>query len=173
MPNLEINWKGVHKLLKGLKTFKATLADSIPDVILKAAANQLSQSSLYRYAKPRDQLERCPLTAQRLEYYSLVFGRVRLASWNRLKPSSKIFHWPFQGGTFLWTFYFFLSCVCYAFVCVCWYVPCVHLLGKGWPLVYHLWCLTVSLLLSHWYSGSCVVFDCIDSWSLHPYLLSR
>ena len=31
----------------------------------------------------------------------------------------------------LWIFYFFLSCVCYAFVCVCLYVPCGHLLGKG------------------------------------------
>ena len=27
--------------------------------------------------------------------------------------------------------WFFLSCVCYAFVCVCLYVPCGHLLGKG------------------------------------------
>ena len=26
-----------------------------------------------------------------------------------------------------------------------------------------LWCLTVSLLLSHWYPGSGVVLDCIDS----------
>ena len=26
---------------------------------------------------------------------------------------------------------FFLSCVCYAFVCVCLFVPCGHLLGKG------------------------------------------
>ena len=27
------------------------------------------------------------------------------------------------------------------------------------------------LSLSHWYPGSGVVLDCIDSWSLHPYLL--
>ena len=27
----------------------------------------------------------------------------------------------------------------------------------------------VSLSLSHWYPGSGVVLDCIDSWSLHPY----
>ena len=26
---------------------------------------------------------------------------------------------------------FFLSCVCYAFVCVCLFVPCGHLLGKA------------------------------------------
>ena len=30
---------------------------------------------------------------------------------------------------------------------------------------------TMSLPLSHWYPGSGVVLDCIDSWSLHPYLL--
>ena len=66
---------------------------------------------------------------------------------------------------------FFLSCVCYVFVRVCWYVPCGHLLGKGWPLGSRLWCLTVSLSLSHWYPGSGVVHVCIDSWSLHPYLL--
>ena len=29
---------------------------------------------------------------------------------------------------------------------------------------------TVSLSLSHWYPGSGVVLDWIDSWSLHPYL---
>ena len=46
------------------------------------------------------------------------------------------------------------------------------LLGKGWPLGSRLWCLTVSLSLSNWYPGSGVVLDCIDSWSLHPYLLS-
>ena len=30
---------------------------------------------------------------------------------------------------------------------------------------------SVSLSLSHWYPGSGVVLDCIDSWSLHHYLL--
>ena len=48
---------------------------------------------------------------------------------------------------------------------------CAHLLGKGWSLGSRLWCLTVSLSLSYWYPGSGVVLDCIDSWSLHPYLL--
>ena len=43
----------------------------------------------------------------------------------------------------------FLSCVCYAFVRVCLYVTCGHLLGKGWPLRSRLWCLTLSLSLSH------------------------
>ena len=92
---------------------------------------------------------------------------------NRCKPSSKIVYWPFQGGTSfvdLWSF--FLSCVCYVFVCVCLYVLCGHLLGNGWPVGSRLWCLTVSLLLSHWYPGSDVVLDYIDSWSMHPYFYS-
>ena len=67
---------------------------------------------------------------------------------------------------------FFLSCVCYAFARNCLYVPCGHLLGKCWPLGSRLWCQTVSLSLFHWYPGSGVVLDCIDSWILHPYLLS-
>ena len=70
----------------------------------------------------------------------------------------------------LWIFYVFLSCVRYAFVHFCLYVPCGHLLRKGWPFGSRLWCITVSLSLSHWYPGSGVVLDCIDSFSLHPYL---
>ena len=76
--------------------------------------------------------------------------------------------WYFFCGSFMG---FFLSCVCYAFGRVCLYVHCGHLLGKGWPLGSRLWCLTVSLSLFHWYPGSGVVLDCIDSWSLHTYLL--
>ena len=99
--------------------------------------------------------------------------RVRLAPLNRFKPSSKIFYWPFQGGTsFVDLLCFcYVLCLLYVFVRVCLYVLCGHLLGKGWPLGFRLWCRTVSLSLSHWYPGSGVVLDCIDSWSLHPYLL--
>ena len=89
---------------------------------------------------------------------------------NWFKPSSKIFYWPFQGGTSLWIFYVFF-CLVFAlplYVRVCLYEPCGHLLGKGWPLGSCLWCLTVILLLSHWYPRSGVVLDCIDSWSLPP-----
>ena len=58
----------------------------------------------------------------------------------------------------------FFSILCLlAFVRVCLFVPCGHLLGKGLLLCTHLWRLTVSLLLSHWYPGSGVVLDCIDS----------
>ena len=58
---------------------------------------------------------------------------------------------------------FFLSCVCYAFVRVCLFVPGGHLLGKGRSLGSRLWCITVSLSLSNWYPGIGVVLDCIDS----------
>ena len=68
----------------------------------------------------------------------------------------------------LWVF---LSCVCYAFVRVFLFVPRGHLLGKGCLLGCRLWCITVRLSLSHWYPGSGVVLDSIDSCSLHPYLL--
>ena len=34
-----------------------------------------------------------------------------------------------------------------------------------------LWCLFVTLSLSHWYPGSGVVLGCIDSWFLPSYLL--
>ena len=90
--------------------------------------------------------------------------RVRLARWNQFKPSSKIFYWPFQGGT---------SCVdlecsfCLVFIWLCGHLP-----GNGWPLWSRLWCMTVSLSLSHRYPGSGVVLDCTGSWSLHLYLLS-
>ena len=44
---------------------------------------------------------------------------------NRFKSSSKIFHWPFQGGTSLWIFYVFsvlcLLCLCSRlFICALW-----------------------------------------------------
>ena len=67
--------------------------------------------------------------------------------------------------------FFVLSCVPYVFVRVCLYVLCGHLLGKGCPLGSRLWCLTSCFSLSYWYPGSGVVLDCIDSCSLHPYLL--
>ena len=97
--------------------------------------------------------------------------RVRLAPLTRLKPSSKMFYWPFQSGTSFVDFFmvFFLLCVCYVFVRVCICVFCGHLLGKGWPFGSRFWCLTASLSLYHWFPGSGVVLDCIDSWSLHPY----
>ena len=68
--------------------------------------------------------------------------RVRLAPLNRFKPSSKIFYWPFQGGTSSVDLLCFCSVLCLlCFVRVCLYVLRGHLLGKGWPLGSRLWCL--------------------------------
>ena len=58
------------------------------------------------------------------------FCSKRLWDRNRFKPSSKIFYWPFQGGTSfvdLLCFFFVLSCVCYvlcASVYMCFVVTC-------------------------------------------------
>ena len=68
--------------------------------------------------------------------------RVRLEPLNRFKPSSKIFYWPFQGGTSFVDLLCFCSVLCLlCFVRVCLYVLRGHLLGKGWPLGSRLWCL--------------------------------
>ena len=92
------------------------------------------------------------------------FKRVMWRRETGLSPPVKYFTGHSKAVLLLLILYdVFLSCVCFAFVCVCLYVPCGHLLGKGWPLGSRLWCLTVSLPLSHWYPVSGVVLDCIDS----------
>ena len=87
----------------------------------------------------------------------------------------KYFYWPFQGvASFVdHLCYFCLVFVMLSCMSVYWWLPCGHLLGKGWPLGSHLWCLIVKLSLFHWYPGSGVVLDCIDSWSLPFFLLCR
>ena len=82
----------------------------------------------------------------RFSYQTLSWStselRVRLAPLNRFKPSSKIFYWPFQGGTSFVDLLCFCSVLCLlCIVHVCLYVLCGHLLGKGWPLGSRLWCL--------------------------------
>ena len=60
-----------------------------------------------------------------------------------------------------------LLCLCaHLFICALWSPA-----GKGLTSLLSFVVSTVSLSLSHWYPGSGVVLDCIDSWSLHPYLL--
>ena len=92
---------------------------------------------------------------ENFKWYLSLLQWLTLFRWkNRQLRMLLWFQWTFQGGTsFVDLLCFFLSCVCYAFVRVCLYVPCSHLLGKGWPLGSRLWCLTVSLSLSHWYPG--------------------
>ena len=64
----------------------------------------------------------------------------------------------------LWIFYVFFSVLCLLyffarlFVCALWSPA-----GKGLHLGSRFWCLTVSLSLSHWYPGSGVALDSIDS----------
>ena len=101
--------------------------------------------------------------------YIWTKGEVGLS---QFKPSSKIFLLTVPRRCFFCgPFMLFLSCFCYAFVRVWLLMNCGHLLGKGWPLGSRLWCLIVKLSLSHWYPGSGVVLECIDSWSLPSFLL--
>ena len=71
----------------------------------------------------------------------------------------------------LWIIYVISVFFCYALMHVCLLMPCGHLLGKDWPLGSRLWCLIVTLSLSHWYPGSGVVLDCMDFWYLPSFLL--
>ena len=97
--------------------------------------------------------------------------RVRLAPRNQAKPSSKILHWPFQGGTS------FVDLLCFSVLCLLFLCARLFICAlpspawKGLTSWLSLWSLIMSLSLSHWYPRSGVVLDCIDSWSLHPYLL--
>ena len=54
--------------------------------------------------------------------------RVRLAPLNRFKPSSKIFYWPFQGGTSFVDLLCFCSVLCLLCLCasvyMCFVVTC-------------------------------------------------
>ena len=90
--------------------------------------------------------------------------RLRLAPLNWFKPSSKIFYWPFQGGSYfvdlLWVFsILWLLCLCARlFICALW-APA----GKGLTSWLSSVVSAVSLSLSHCYPGSGVVFDWIDS----------
>ena len=63
----------------------------------------------------------------------------------------------------LWIFYVLVlscvGCVLCASVCVCFVVAC----WKGADLLALVVVSSVSLSLSHWYPGSGVVLDCVDS----------
>ena len=90
---------------------------------------------------------------------------------NRLKPSSKIFYWPFQGGTSFVDLLRFCSVLCLLCLCARLFICALRSpAGKGLTSWLSFVVSAVSLSLSHWYPGSGVVLDCIDSWSLHPYL---
>ena len=100
--------------------------------------------------------------------------RVRLAPLNQFKPSSKIFYWPFQGGTSFVDLLCFCSVLCLLclwarlFICALWSPA-----GKGLTAWLSFVVSNLEFVTFHWYPGSGVVLDCIDSWSLHPHLLSN
>ena len=106
--------------------------------------------------------------------------RVRLAPLNRFKPSSKIFYWPFQGGTSFVDLLCFCSVLCLlCFVRVCLYVLCGHLLGKGWPLGSRLWCLLwvchfpVGILGQVWYLIVSIPDLCTITYFYGPWFTSE
>ena len=86
-------------------------------------------------------------------------------------PPVKYFNWPFQCGTsFVDHFcYLCLHALCLSYFRVCSLLPCGRLLGKGWPLSSCLFNCVFAIW--YMYPGSGVVLDCIDSWSLPPFLL--
>ena len=58
----------------------------------------------------------------------------------------------------------FCSVLCLLCLCACLFTCALWSpAGKGLTFGSRLWCLSVSLSLSHWYPGSDVVLDCIDS----------
>ena len=84
--------------------------------------------------------------------------RVRLAQWNRFKPSSKIFYWPFQGGTSYEDYLcFFVSCVSHAFT----FVHCCLVVTFWLLLVMFIVFLLRSHVVSWVRCGTCIV-----SWFL-------
>ena len=98
--------------------------------------------------------------------------KVRLARCkNSLSPPVKYFtdrlRWYFFCGSFIFFCLAFALPLCVS-VYMCLVVTCWERADLLAPVF---GCLIVSLLLSHWYLGSGLVLDCIDSWSLHPYLL--
>ena len=104
---------------------------------------------------------------------TIILKKTEIAPWNRFKPSSKIVsltvpRWYFFCGSFV------LFCVlCFSCFRVCSLLPCGHQLGKSWPLGSYWRCLLYFCYFLMWYPGSGVVLDCIVSWYLPSFLLSR
>ena len=87
--------------------------------------------------------------------------------------------WPFQGGTSFVDLLCFCSVLCLlCFVCVCLYVLCGHLLGKGWPIGFRLWCLLwvchfpIGILGQVWYlivsiPDLCNLITLVKAWWIY------
>ena len=93
---------------------------------------------------------------------------VGLAPLDGFGPSSKIFYWPFWGCTSFVDLLCFCSVLCLLCLCARLFICASGSpAGKGLTSRLSFVVSTMSLSLSHWYPGSGVVLDCIDSWSLH------
>ena len=67
--------------------------------------------------------------------------------WQQFEPSSKIFLLTIPRRCFFCgLFMLFYVLFSYAFMNVCLLMPCGHLLGKGWPLGFRLWCLNCDVV---------------------------
>ena len=118
--------------------------------------------------------------------------RVRLAPWIRFKPSSKLFYWPYQGGTsfvdILCVFLVLcLLCLCARlFICVLW-----SPVGKGltsWLSFVVFNCEFVTFPVVSWASRGTwlyrflifaplltlsAVCDCVISWSYSLFYINK
>ena len=104
-------------------------------------------------------------------YRFLIFAPLLTFSFTGLSPPGNIFTDRSKAVLLLWIIYvisvLFLLCFrARLFIDVLWSPA-----GKGLTSWLSFVVSTVSLSLSYWYPGSGVLLDCIDSWSLHPYLL--
>ena len=97
--------------------------------------------------------------------------QLKLAPWNWFKPSSKIFLLTiWRRYFFCGSFVLFMSCVCNAFASVhgCLVVTC----WERADLLAVVCDVCVFIHFPRWYPRPGVVLDCINSWSLPPFLLS-
>ena len=94
-----------------------------------------------------------------------------LKKWKEKQINTDVYYFETKVEVFCGSF-MFLFCLVFAmfcarlFICASWSPA-----GKGLTSWLSFVVSSVSLSLSHWYPGSGVVLDCIDSWSLQPYLL--
>ena len=102
-------------------------------------------------------------------FWSTSKPRVRLAPWNRFKPFSKIFYWPFHGGTSFVDHLCF--CVLFLLFLRLLFAAMWSPAGKGLTSWLLLVMFIVFCYFPMWYSLSGLVHDCIVSWSLPPFFL--
>ena len=97
-----------------------------------------------------------------IKVHHLLKAHIRTFGCCWFKPSSKIFYRPFQGGTSFVDLLCFCSVLC--LLCLCVRLFICALWSPAWLTSWLSSVVSVvSLSLSHWYPGSGVVLDCIDS----------